>query len=1093
MAAEQRLLWPDLRRFGASLTVALNPSVGRTFLKLTILDRELFTRTSAQKSVNLNTCLREAGFAFCANETAVNTERAYKEARQSGRSEEQAKRAAAQAREALFFYSNSTVIKQARIRLIVPAIESGDYCQMPIDDIRHLDFSFLSIKDTTAFILSQQRLRDARPGVFYTTPADRELANAFEHSTFNIHEILEYRDLPPVGVNRGPDFSGTLAQTLAFHPVQIIERAVRQQTLGLDGIPLRAPALSTAVPGYATFSAAVAANDGSEIGVETIRLSFGIPIAFEARGSRLLILKDARFLEFNATQVPDVEELHSVQRHIDFMGHVLDVRDAYEEIKPSGLFEAHGWVDRTVTETIRRRCEFIFNSMKEALAPFAPSRGFLEPTDIAQFGSQREARFSEHHPRDFLRFLHIFRTQLYNAVQQRSMQLEAQVIYEAGLGRLLKSISGVDGSGTAMPGADTDDGSFNQRRRATKEDVWPPIDFALLQERGVSPEIAFVISEFRRNLPIDALASDQDALTSDGRSTPHVSTPALREQYVRAVKQVRDALMGVSTLQELAVACDALSELAGISSSAPVSAASGDRALRWNAENWFQDALGPRFVCDFLPRSCLDSSSGASSSAELEQLLEVASATTAGGWHWTLREPVEQPPVGMLGGTRRSDLSSGLAELRQHDPFARSSSAIERIGPDRRAGIDIDEKMMIDVFKLRALEFGIWIPQNERQTVLNHAFDAFMDLAEVMGLPPEALGLGGQLSVAIGARGTGATGAQVAHYQVGEHVLNLPQLSGAGSVARAWAHAFDSWLGEVSQVSARQGALEAAAASPKSNGLPQIVRDLSNAVRDSKTVAMTLEEAARAWSFCQVDGQTVSISQRLSSRLQEWIRSLDALLPDAIQQGSFRAYAATRLEQQWVPIAGLEVYEMWRLQDVDSFVGDLVDRMDREFGSQVWRVRANLTLPTQLASIHASAEASIRRIVQEYSPELNRKNSQLFADALWLDEPRKSPFWATDSQIFQRIFEAWVQDRITASTGRRSDYLVYGCQVERDSARSAYPKGAERAAINASLDCFFDRNRVELQRMRCATAPVQSVTTKARGIFVSSDHSINDL
>lgn len=42
--------------------------------------------------------------------------------------------------------------------------------------------------------------------------------------------------------------------------------------------------------------------------------------------------------------------------------------------------------------------------------------------------------------------------------------------------------------------------------------------------------------------------------------------------------------------------------------------------------------------------------------------------------------------------------------------------------------------------------------EKERQLHLNHAYDSFMDLADVLGVPPEAMSLNGMLGVAIGAQ-----------------------------------------------------------------------------------------------------------------------------------------------------------------------------------------------------------------------------------------------------------------------------------------------------------------------------------------------------
>lgn len=120
---------------------------------------------------------------------------------------------------------------------------------------------------------------------------------------------------------------------------------------------------------------------------------------------------------------------------------------------------------------------------------------------------------------------------------------------------------------------------------------------------------------------------------------------------------------------------------------------------------------------------------------------------------------------------------------------------IERAGlPDRRDGEDVSPQTFIDVFGFRAVEFGDWLPSDERQIVLNHGYDALIDLSEAIGFTPGQLSLDGTLAIAFGARGLG--GAHSAHYEPGRRVVNLTRLSGAGALAHEWGHALDHMLGD---------------------------------------------------------------------------------------------------------------------------------------------------------------------------------------------------------------------------------------------------------------------------------------------------------
>lgn len=122
----------------------------------------------------------------------------------------------------------------------------------------------------------------------------------------------------------------------------------------------------------------------------------------------------------------------------------------------------------------------------------------------------------------------------------------------------------------------------------------------------------------------------------------------------------------------------------------------------------------------------------------------------------------------------------------------RSSANRERIGPDHRSGQDVTTEQFMNTFGLRGGQFGNWVKQGanskDRQRMLNDTYDAFMDLAGVLNIPPEAIGLGGKLAMSFGARGKGRA---MAHYEPSQVVINLTKTKGAGSLAHEWFHALD--------------------------------------------------------------------------------------------------------------------------------------------------------------------------------------------------------------------------------------------------------------------------------------------------------------
>ncbi len=122
----------------------------------------------------------------------------------------------------------------------------------------------------------------------------------------------------------------------------------------------------------------------------------------------------------------------------------------------------------------------------------------------------------------------------------------------------------------------------------------------------------------------------------------------------------------------------------------------------------------------------------------------------------------------------------------------RSRQNRERIGPDHRGGQDVTTEQFMEAFGLRGGQFGNWVKQGantkERQGMLNDTYDAFMDLANLLNIPSEAIGLGGKLGMSFGARGKGAA---MAHYEPSQVVINLTKTKGAGTLAHEWFHALD--------------------------------------------------------------------------------------------------------------------------------------------------------------------------------------------------------------------------------------------------------------------------------------------------------------
>ncbi|WP_332457544.1 LPD38 domain-containing protein [Petrimonas sp.] len=125
------------------------------------------------------------------------------------------------------------------------------------------------------------------------------------------------------------------------------------------------------------------------------------------------------------------------------------------------------------------------------------------------------------------------------------------------------------------------------------------------------------------------------------------------------------------------------------------------------------------------------------------------------------------------------------------NPEERRAGNRDRIGTDYRKGKDINPEEFSETFGFRGVQFGNWVNNDERQSSLNEAYDALMDLSTAIGVSTRAISLNGELGLAFGARGSGKANA---HYEPGQIVINLTKTKGAGSLAHEWWHAIDNYF-----------------------------------------------------------------------------------------------------------------------------------------------------------------------------------------------------------------------------------------------------------------------------------------------------------
>lgn len=122
-----------------------------------------------------------------------------------------------------------------------------------------------------------------------------------------------------------------------------------------------------------------------------------------------------------------------------------------------------------------------------------------------------------------------------------------------------------------------------------------------------------------------------------------------------------------------------------------------------------------------------------------------------------------------------------------HSPGALHRHHFRR-GPDYRCGDDVSFAEIRDQFGLAGVRVGRWVTRSEQQLAANLVFDAMADLAYILNVPPQVIGLRGKLHLAFG---TGGSPHSQAHYEPAARTLALAKNAGAGAFAHEYWHAFD--------------------------------------------------------------------------------------------------------------------------------------------------------------------------------------------------------------------------------------------------------------------------------------------------------------
>lgn len=411
----------------------------------------------------------------------------------------------------------------------------------------------------------------------------------------------------------------------------------------------------------------------------------------------------------------------------------------------------------------------------------------------------------------------------------------------------------------------------------------------------------------------------------------------------------------------------------------------------------------------------------------------------------------------------------------------------QRIGAARRDG-DARDSDFTQVFGFRGVEFGNWNNQKERQDLLNDAYDGLLDLAEVMGIPPRAISLNGELALAFGARGKGLSGAR-AHYELDKAVINLTKMNGAGSLAHEWFHALDHYFGRqdgkapaewvVAKDGTRSFAVHLAAEDSMASGgtrgersgmraevreaYAELMRTIS---RKAEGYLADTEQADRFVAAARKD-----VERRLKGMRDELARSLD----ERYYKRHNKPASAEQLAEFDSVAEKIVAGELLELRVESKAGARAVTSGVRWTNDALNKLSAVMKAVRGRQGFNADGDGPLDRLrgdMQFYSSRLKMLAdaqsgaektrmvpTRFVMDAKELDQGRGQDYWTKPHELAARAFQGYVEDKI-AEQGGKSPFLNHGPENAGIATpwgwKRPFPAGVERKAINAAFDNLAD-------------------------------------
>jgi hypothetical protein len=381
----------------------------------------------------------------------------------------------------------------------------------------------------------------------------------------------------------------------------------------------------------------------------------------------------------------------------------------------------------------------------------------------------------------------------------------------------------------------------------------------------------------------------------------------------------------------------------------------------------------------------------------------------------------------------------------------RKVSEVGREGVEHRLpGDDVTTERLKETFGFRGVNFGNWMKGEtnaktaERQLHLNHLFDAFMDLAQLLNVPPKAMSLNGMLGIAVGAQGSGKAWA---HFVPGVNEINVTRTNGAGALAHEWGHALDHYF-------ATMGGMDR-------NNEPYLsahVGTLTNRVENGKYVRSPVdladvrpEVAAQFQSIVEAMTKRKETDAEYAERIRRDVDIAGRMVADEIKKitedigqakggwgtPSFIAEIRGLAER----IAALD-YGDGRVSIGSSEVPAVVAEI-----AEAYKAASGVPLKNaETLGYYADHYRVMSAILESEEGRTPREVNTDYKKASDAADSKKKPYWSTKLEMFARAFDAYVVD----SLAEKASSNTYLAGIE-----AVAPQGDERKTIGKAFDFLF--------------------------------------